>query len=239
MSLRFLFWMMAVSLVFSATAGWVFFGDHQSAPEAAQRISFEQKLRTERQAAEVGGVEAWTRYADSLVKAPAGLGDPAAAMIWYRKAADKGYWPAQIGIGELYEQGLGVRQDYYRAQEWYALATRLSRDPEAYFKVGEGYFRGRGRGQDYGMAMPYYLTAAKQGHPVAQFIIGSMYEAGWGVERDLIEAWVWYKQALPNAARLAAYQADYDVAAALARIEKHMNQSQISVASRRVAAMEK
>lgn len=239
MSLRFLFWVMAVSLIFSATAGWIFLGDHVPGPEAAHRISYEQKLQTERHQAEVGGVEAWTRYAESLVKAPEKLADAATAMIWYRKAADKGYGPAQLGIGELYEHGLGVRQDYYRAQEWYALATRLSRDPEAYFKVGEGYFRGRGLPQDYGMALPYYRKAAKQGHPVAQFIIGSMYEAGWGVERDLIEAWIWYKLALPQAARVAAHQQDYDVAGALTRIEKHMNQSQITTAGRRFAAMAK
>ena len=70
----------------------------------------------------------------------------------------------------------------------YKVATQLSRNQDAHFKVGEGVFRGLGAPQDYGCAVTHYQIAAKQGHPVAQYLMGSMYEAGWGITRDLIEA---------------------------------------------------
>jgi TPR repeat protein len=45
--------------------------------------------------------------------------DYAAAMSWYRKAAEQGYSPAQLKLGVLYDKGLGVRQDCAAAVSWY------------------------------------------------------------------------------------------------------------------------
>jgi len=236
MTFRFIFWTVLTCLILSGVAGWIFHGERTPDPEEQALEAYKLTLISEKAAAEKGDVEDWTRYARSLVTAPAQFRDPKEAMNWYRKAADKGYAPAQVGIGDLYAKGDGVRQDHYRAQEWYNLATRLSRNADAYFKVGEGYFRGLGAPQDYGAALPYYRTAAKQGHPVAQYLIGSMFEAGWGVERDPIEAWVWYKRALPKADQILGHEETYDVRTALARVSKSMNQSQLDEAAKRLAA---
>lgn len=234
MSFRFIFWTVLACLLVSGTAGWIFRGERTPDPEEQALAAYEAALKSEKRAAEIGGVEDWTRYARSLVTAPKQFQNFKEAMTWYRKAADKGYAPAQVGIGDLYAKGLGVRQDHYRAQEWYNTATRLSRNADAYFKVGEGYFRGLGVAQDYGAALPYYRVAAEEGHPVAQYLLGSMYEAGWGVEQDLIEAWVWYKLALPKAAQVAAHEETYNVKGALARVAAHMNRSQLDVAQKRL-----
>ncbi len=236
MTFRFIFWTVLLCLLASGTAGWIFYGEREPDPEQQAIEAYKVALEAERRAAETGGAEAWTRYARSLVTGPQQFRDPAAAMTWYRKAADKGYAPAQVGIGDLYAGGLGVREDHYRAQEWYNTATRLSKNAEAYFKVGEGYFRGLGAPQDYGAALSYYRVAAAQGHPVAQYLLGSMFEAGWGIERDLIEAWVWYNRALPDAGVIAAHEETYNVERALARTEQQMNRSQLDVARKRLAA---
>ncbi|PIQ95540.1 MAG: hypothetical protein COV67_14330 [Nitrospinae bacterium CG11_big_fil_rev_8_21_14_0_20_56_8] len=235
MTLRFIFYTVLACLIVSGVAGWVFFGEREPDPQEKALEAYQLILLSERRSAEKGDVEDWTRYANSLVHGPADLRDPKAAMVWYRKAADEGYAPAQVGIGDLYSKGLGVQKNNHRAQEWYKLATRLSRNAEAYFKVGEGYFRGLGEPQDYGTALSYYKTAAKLGHPVAQYLIGSMYEVGWGVDSDLIEAWVWYMRALPKAEVVASYQEDFDVQKALNRLARHMNQSQLDVAAKRLA----
>ncbi len=234
MSFRFIFWTIAMCLIVSGVAGWFFFGERDVDPEEQKLQAYQVTLEAERREAENGGVEDWTRYARSLATGPESLRDAKAAMTWYRKAADKGYAPAQVGIGDLYAEGFGVRQNFYRAQEWYRLATQLSRNPEAYFKVGEGYFRGVGAPQDYGLAIKYYMTAARQGHPVAQYMIGTMLEAGWGIPRDTIGAWVWYQRALPEADRITAHVEDYDVAKSIERIEKNMNQSQLDEARKRL-----
>lgn len=236
MTFRFLFWTVLACLIFSGVAGWIFHGERTPDPEEQALAAYKLTLQSEKTAAERGDVEDWTRYARSLVSGPAQFRDFREAMIWYRKAADKGFAPAQVGIGDLYAKGDGVRQDHYRAQEWYTVATRLSRNADAYFKVGEGYFRGLGAAQDYGASLQYYNVAAEQGHPVAQYLIGSMYEAGWGVERDLIAAWVWYTRAVPKADVIAAHEENYDVRAALARVTKLMNRSQLDAAAKRLAA---
>ncbi len=239
MSFRFIFWTVLACLVVSGTAGWIFRGDRTPDPEEQALAAYQAALQSEKRAAEAGGVEDWTRYARSLVTAPEQFRDVKQAMTWYRKAADKGYAPAQVGIGDLYAQGLGVREDHYRAQEWYMTAARLSRNADAHFKVGEGYFRGLGVPQDYGAAVSYYRVAAEGGHPVAQYLLGSMYEAGWGVEQDLIEAWVWYKRALPGAAQISTHEETYDVKHALERVTSHMNRSQLDVAHKKFDALKK
>jgi len=66
-----------------------------------------------------------------------------------------------------------------------------------------------------------------------------MYEAGWGITCDLIEAWVWYQLALPQAVRVAAHFKYYSVPEALKRIEASMNQSQIDAAKKRLSALKK
>lgn len=237
MSFRFIFWTFASCLIVSGVAGWLFFGDRDVDPEEQALLAYQVTLEAERRSAERGGVEDWTRYARSLVTGPKSLQNPKLAMTWYRKAADQGYPPAQVGIGDLYANGQGVRRDHYRAQEWYKVATQLSRDRNAHFKVGEGFFRGLGAAQDYGRAVKHYLIAAEQGHPVAQYLIGSMYEAGWGITRDLIEAWIWYNRALPRADQVSAHVEDYNVAQAIKRVEASMNRSQLEAARKRLANM--
>ena len=49
--------------------------------------------------------------------------DYAAAAEWYQRAAERGYGPAQINLGQLAEQGLGVPQDQVVALNWYRRAT--------------------------------------------------------------------------------------------------------------------
>jgi len=41
---------------------------------------------------------------------------------WFRKAAAQGKSYAEIGMGQLYEDGKGVTQDYQEAMKWYQKA---------------------------------------------------------------------------------------------------------------------
>lgn len=47
------------------------------------------------------------------------------AARWFRLAAQQGMPVAQIELGKLYEQGLGVPQDYVTAHMWFNVATSL------------------------------------------------------------------------------------------------------------------
>lgn len=236
MSFRFLLWTAFFSLLIAGAAGWFFAGQHEPTPEQKSFMEYREVLLAERQKAEAGGVEDWVRYARAMLKGPETLRNPQQALAWFRKAADQGYVPAQVEIGKMYEQGNGISQNYHRAMEWFQLAARLSNNKEAHFHIAEGYFRGHGVPQDYGAAVPYYMTAAKQGHPIAQFIIGSMYEAGWGVEKDPIQAWYWYKRCEKHADEIAQHQQGYDVLTAIDRVHATMNESQRVAAERLLAA---
>ncbi|OFN27967.1 tetratricopeptide repeat protein, partial [Moraxella sp. HMSC061H09] len=45
-------------------------------------------------------------------------GNHAKAVEWITKAAGQGHAGAQYGLGWMYRQGQGVRQDYQKAVEW-------------------------------------------------------------------------------------------------------------------------
>ncbi len=52
-------------------------------------------------------------------------GDYREAARWFRFAAEQGMPQAQVELGELYFQGLGVPQDYIMAHKWFNVATAL------------------------------------------------------------------------------------------------------------------
>jgi TPR repeat protein len=49
--------------------------------------------------------------------------DYAAAVNWYRKAADQGHAGAQNNLGVMYMNGAGVAQDYVQALKWFNLGA--------------------------------------------------------------------------------------------------------------------
>ena len=49
--------------------------------------------------------------------------DYAKAIIWYRKAAAKGYAAAHDNLGVLYANGEGVVRDYVQAHKWLSIAA--------------------------------------------------------------------------------------------------------------------
>lgn len=50
------------------------------------------------------------------------------AREWFQKAADQGFTRAQINLGYLYEQGLGVSKDTVVAMNWYRKASGLENE---------------------------------------------------------------------------------------------------------------
>ena len=49
--------------------------------------------------------------------------DYAAAVSWYRKAADQGNAKAQFNLGLMYGNGQGVPQNYVQGHMWFNLAA--------------------------------------------------------------------------------------------------------------------
>lgn len=81
--------------------------------------------------------------------------------------------PALTLIGELYAEGLGVRQSSTEALHWYHLAC-LENNREACFAEGTLYLLGRGVAQDKRQAKALFEKAASQNHAGALFNLGQM-----------------------------------------------------------------
>lgn len=57
------------------------------------------------------------------------------ALSACRKAAEQGDAGAQVNLGEVYDKGLGVAQDYVEAVKWYRKAVKQG-DAEAQANLG-------------------------------------------------------------------------------------------------------
>lgn len=111
--------------------------------------------------------------------------------------AEKGEVSAQEALGEMYSHGLGVRQDYEKAKDWYQKAA-LQGSAKAQFTLGEIYFLGKGTREDYTKSKDWYEKAARQDYAKAQSVLGVLYSDGLGVRKDYTKAKDWFGKACDN-----------------------------------------
>ena len=85
------------------------------------------------------------------------------ACEWFRKAAERGYAPAQHMLGKMYVYGRGVPKDSKTAAYWYDLAAKQG-DSTAQFRLGMLYESGDGIPKDAVKAASLYKQSADQGN---------------------------------------------------------------------------
>jgi TPR repeat protein len=69
-------------------------------------------------------------------------------------------------------------------------------DAEAQFELGKNYEAGRiGLPRDFSLAEHWYREAANQGDPYAAASLGILLNFGKGIQRDYVQAFVWYDRA--------------------------------------------
>jgi hypothetical protein len=81
---------------------------------------------------------------------------------WYRAAAEQGLANAQYNLGWMYQQGLGVTQNYAAAVRWYRSAAQQGQ-VEAHYNLGLMYADGQGVVQNYAQAHMWFNIAAANG----------------------------------------------------------------------------
>lgn len=82
-----------------------------------------------------------------------------------QKAADQGSSEAMIGLGILYDDGLGVKRNDAEAVKWYKKAAELG-NADAITNLGIMYENGEGV-KDYKKAADLYQTACDKGEKEA------------------------------------------------------------------------
>jgi TPR repeat protein len=125
-----------------------------------------------------------------------------AALTQIRTSAQQGYAPAQLVLGNMYENGQGVPKDQSQTAYWYRKAAEQGFAP-AQHNVGTIYLNGNGLPKNETEAFAWFLRAANQGLARAQASVGFMYGDGRGVPKDERTAVIWLRkgaeQGDPNA----------------------------------------
>ena len=101
--------------------------------------------------------------------------------------AEDGMPEAQVNLGHMYNEGLGVDVDYDEALYWYTLASE-SNQPEAVFNIGLLYLDGNAVEQNATTAIDYFERAESLDISAASYMIGTLQLSGdHGIPVDLEE----------------------------------------------------
>ena len=119
-------------------------------------------------------------------------GDYDTAMREYRPLADQGDPAAQVAVGWLYDNALGVLHDDAEAAKWYLRAAEQG-NPIAQGYLGTMYAEGDGVPRSFTEAEKWFRRAAQQGDAGGQYGLGVMYRDGVVVERNLVNAYKWFR----------------------------------------------
>ena len=95
----------------------------------------------------------------------------------------------------MYNNGLGVPQNYQLAKVWFEKAANQG-DVKAQYNLGSMYENGQGVAQNYQQAAKWYQKAATQGYAMAQNNLGAIYANGQGVAKNYQQAKAWWQKVL-------------------------------------------
>ena len=99
------------------------------------------------------------------------------AIRSWQPLAEDGMPEAQVNLGHMYNEGLGVNVDYEQALYWYTLAAE-SDQPEAIFNLGLLYLDGNGVSQHSPTALDYFERAEELGVAAASYMLGTLQLSG-------------------------------------------------------------
>lgn len=119
------------------------------------------------------------------------------AIELWRPLAESGNVEAQFGLGVIYNDGMGVEQDYAEANYWFLRAAEQGM-AAAQYNLGNAYKNGTGMAPDPQMAVRWWRKAADQDFGPAQFNLGSALMEGFGIQRDAEAGLQWYRRAAAN-----------------------------------------
>ncbi|MEP6342026.1 MAG: peptidoglycan-binding protein [Maricaulaceae bacterium] len=154
-------------------------------------------------------------------------GDTQEALSLLRASANKGQAVAQYRLAKLYETGTGVTRDLQTAR---TLIEKAAQNGNRIAMHDLANFHANGAGgveQDLSLAAKWFEKAAERGVVDSQYNIGYLYEFGFGVTKNLVEAYVWYN--------IASAQGDTEANRRVAALNQTLSDVEINSAQTRVA----
>lgn len=101
---------------------------------------------------------------------------------------------AEHQLALLYEYGLGTKQDWAKAAEYYRLATSKEH-LESMYNLALMYAYGRGCEQDFQRAISLFERASRSHHAPSVYYMGIMKAYGYGTEINYEQAFNWFELA--------------------------------------------
>lgn len=105
--------------------------------------------------AENGDIFAEYEYGYLLLRNAEDYNDEKEGASWLKKSADKGFWLAEIRLGECYEGGEGVEKNERKAFKYYKKAYQFG-VPEAMNLLADCYYYGNGTEENEEKALDIY-----------------------------------------------------------------------------------
>lgn len=112
--------------------------------------------------------------------------------------AAQGDVTAQVQLGMMYVQGIGVERNYKEAIGLFLKAAATNGDlsaAKAQHNLGVAYENGMGVPKDLAKAAYWYKKGAENGDVSAQSNLGTLYLEGGGVDKDFKKAFYWFEKA--------------------------------------------
>lgn len=145
-------------------------------------------------AADNGIVDAQAVYGQYLLDGHGVPRNPAAAIGWFRHAAQADHPMAMNMLGRCYEFGWGTAACAPVAVYWYRLAAQAGLDWGMY-NYATALALGNGIDENRAEALDWFRRAAALGHAKSINLIGGFYEDGWVVPADAGLAFDHYRRA--------------------------------------------
>lgn len=164
-----------------------------------------EAFRWFRKAAEQGHAEAQREYAAFLIAND----EPKLGFKWAEKAAKQGLAEAQHLLGQIYEEGSGIKKDEMEAFAWFRKAAEQDY-ALAQVEVGMAYQSGlKDIKKDTIAAYKWFRKAAEQNNPKGLSALGEAYLWGFGVKKNEKEAIKWFSKAAEQGEPHAQYTLSY------------------------------
>jgi TPR repeat protein len=132
----------------------------------------------------------------------------AQGAAWIQKAAKQGHEKAMHVLGTLYEEGIGVAEDFKLAAQWHEKAAEKGL-AEAQLSLALLYDQGKGVEQDASIAAEWAMKSASQGHAPAQALYGLKLVRGDGTPKNASKAAVWFLKSAKQGNGFAQRQLAY------------------------------
>jgi len=115
------------------------------------------------------------------------------ALGWYQKAADSGISSAATAMGNMYQLGGGIPQNFSKAKALYLRALEISsQDAEAMFGLGYLYQNGSEVERDEEAALSWFRCSAQQEEYPDGIVKYAVALADRGLEKEALD---WYLKA--------------------------------------------